>query len=93
MKKDILHLVGLSGTYEILKILQENPEATFSDISHALTGGTLAARRKMLLKYKLISHTVKLSEGDRKEFYTLLPKGLKVLKLLDEILAIEEKEH
>ena len=84
MIKEIFRVVGLVGTYEILKRIKEKERCSYVDLPDTMSGGSKNTRIKKFLSLKLITHHFEREEK-RIEWYEITEKGIKFLSLLEEM--------
>lgn len=85
--KELLKILGKTGSYEILKELEKESKR-FSDLAKIVTHSTLAKRLLELEKFNLIRRKVVDSRPPVVE-YVLTEKGRQILKFFKEIVENE----
>jgi len=83
--KEIFRVVGLVGTYEILKRIKEKERCSYVDLPDTMSGGSKNTRIKKFLSLKLITHHFERGKEKRIEWYEITEKGIKFLSLLEGI--------
>ena len=84
-------MIGLKGTYPVLKFLNEKEEAQYGDLTHLVNVVSLNTRLRQLLHFGLIEHHLERKET-RREWYTVTDKGRMILDHLNEILRLVDSE-
>ena len=88
-----LRVLGMRGTRDILRYLDEHGTACYKNFANFLNTLTLNRRLRQLLEYGLIEHHL-VRKVKRREWYTITEKGKKILKHMNEMIKIaEEKEE
>ena len=86
-ERRILKLVGLRGTLDILRHLDQHGTGQYMDFIQYANVPTLNARLKQLLDFNLITHHLEKKEL-RKEWYEITERGRKVLQSLEGIINL-----
>ena len=82
--KEIFRVVGLVGTYEILKKLKEKEMCSYIELPDTMSTASRNKRLIQLKSLKLITHHFK-RRNKRVEWYEITEKGIKFLSLLEQI--------
>ena len=85
MIKEIFHIVGLVGTFEILKQIKEKERCNYINLPENISGGSKNTRLSQLLNLKLITHHFKRGEEKRIEWHEITEKGIKFLSILEQL--------
>lgn len=85
MIKEIFHVVGLVGTFEILKQIKEKGRCSYINLPDSMSGGSKNRRLAQLLNLGLIEHFFERGEVRRIEWYEITEKGIKFLSLLEQL--------
>jgi len=91
-EREVLKLLGLAGTWEILTYLYEHNTGSYKHFRPHMSVSTLNRRLKQLLRLGLIEHHL-TREDSKKEWYGITDTGRGVvmhLKKLIEISALPE---
>lgn len=86
-REEFLRLVGLKGTIDILRHLDEHGTGQYKDFTGYANVPTLNQRLKQLLEFNLIEHHLE-KQDLRKEWYEITEKGEKVLKILNDMVQL-----
>jgi len=78
-KKDVLKILGATGTRDILEFLNEHGTAQYKQLLQLVTTATLNNRLRELLISEMISYHSERTEK-KKEWYELTEKGRAALK-------------
>ena len=89
MIKEIFKVVGLVGTYEILKQIKEKERCSYINLPENMSGGSKNTRLKQLLSLKLITHHFERVNEKRVEWYEITDKGIKFLSLLEQLAQLD----
>ena len=88
MIKGIFRVVGLVGTYEILKQLKEKERCSYIELPDTMSTASRNKRLIQLKSLKLITHH--FERGTKRiEWYEITEKGIKFLSLLEQIDKLE----
>ena len=93
MIKEIFHVVGLVGTYEILKQLKEKERCSYIELPDTISMASRNTRLIQLLNLKLITHHFERNKEKRVEWYEITEKGIKFLYHLEEIGKLDVVEE
>ena len=85
MIKEIFRIVGLVGTYDILKRIKEKERCSYIDFPDNMSGGSKNTRIIKFLSLKLITHHFERGKEKRVEWYEITEKGMNFLSLLDQM--------
>lgn len=88
-REEFLRLVGLKGTLDILRHLDQYGTGQYKDFTEYANVPTLNQRLKQLLEFNLIEHHLE-KQDLRREWYEITEKGKKVLKILNEMIGLVE---
>ncbi|NOZ81863.1 MAG: helix-turn-helix transcriptional regulator [Candidatus Micrarchaeota archaeon] len=90
-KRTVLNVLAKKYTYNILKALKERPRR-FKDISQACANEKMRSERlKELEKFNLIKVRVERIKGRAVSIYEISEKGLKTLKLAEDIKRLHKE--
>jgi DNA-binding HxlR family transcriptional regulator len=86
---ELLKIIGLTKTVEILEYFREHGTARHHDLSQFVNMHTLNSRICQMLKFKLIEHHYERIKSKR-EWYTLTEKGKKVLEYAENVAKLQQ---
>ncbi len=86
--RQLLRVLGLTGTWEILHFLFENGTGTYLDFRQSINTHTLNMRLNALIEYNLIEHHQ--VRNPRREWYELTEKGKEIFRLLLKMLEVKD---
>ncbi len=86
--RQLLRVLGLAGTWDILHFLFENGAGTYLDFRQSINTHTLNMRLNALIEYHLISHHQ--VRNPRREWYEITEKGREIFGLLLKILEVKD---
>ncbi len=89
-EEDLLKMLGLKATKDILEFLDERGEAQYKQLQQFVNTHTLNTRLRELLDFDFVKHHL-VREEVRKEWYEPTEKGLKVLGYLRDIVRLAEE--
>ena len=85
MKREIFRIVGLVGTFEYLKQIEEKERCSYKDLPNITSSAAKNARLIQLKNLKLITHHFDRGKEKRIEWYEITEKGLKFLSILEQL--------
>lgn len=85
MERTFLQVLGLTGTVEILKYLNEHNTATYKELRQFASIATLNRRLNQLIWFGLIEHHLK--QFKRSEHYSITEKGKRVFSLVQQLIT------
>jgi len=86
-EKEVLKLLGLTGTWEILTYLCDHDTGSYKHFRTYMSVSTLNRRLKQLLRLGLIEHHLTRKES-KKEWYEITDTGRGVVKHLKRLIEI-----
>jgi len=89
-EEDLLKMLGLKATKDILEFLDQHGVAQYKQLQQFVNTHTLNTRLRDLLDFHFVQHHL-VREEVRREWYEPTEKGLKVLGHLREIVELAEE--
>ncbi len=86
--RELLRILGLTGTWEILHFLFENGTGSYLDSRQSINTHTLNTRLNALIEYRLIVHHQ--VRNPRREWYEITEKGREIFRLLLKMLEVKD---
>ncbi len=86
--RQLLRILGLAGTWDILHFLFENGTGSYLDFRQSINTHTLNMRLNALVEYKLIEHHQ--VRNPRREWYEITEKGKEIFRLLLKIVEVKD---
>ncbi len=87
-ERQLLKVLGLAGTWDILHFLFENGTGTYLDLSQSINTHTLNMRLNALIEYNMIVHH--RVRNPKREWYEITEKGKEIFGLLLKILEVKD---
>lgn len=85
MIKEIFHIVGLVGTFELLKQIKEKEKCSYMNLPDNMSGASKNKRLSQLTNLKLTTHHFERGKDKRIEWYEITEKGRKFLSILEQL--------
>ena len=85
MIKKIFRVVGLVGTYDILKQIKDKKRCSYIQLPETMSTASRNKRLIQLKSLKLITHHFERGKEKRIEWYEITDKGIKFLSHLEQI--------
>ncbi len=86
--RQLLRVLGLTGTWDILHFLFENGTGTYLDFRQSINTHTLNTRLNALIEYNLIVHHQ--VRNPRREWYEITEKGREIFGLVLKIVEVKD---
>ncbi len=86
--RQLLRILGLTGTWDILHFLFENGTGSYLDFRQSINTHTLNMRLNALIEYNLIVHHQ--VRNPRREWYEITEKGREIFRLLLKMVEVKD---
>lgn len=86
--EEFYEILGLKGTVNILKYINEHGKARYIDLSSIISYASLNTRLTQLETLNLIEHHFDRGKEKREEWYELTEKGKKIILIFNQLEEI-----